>query len=112
MVMGTCTLTRQYIRPLVASSIGVVRTVCVLLCRNPRSLYLVVVEDSLFELGCYLSVVAEGRALLDRILVRLDLDKLSFIVYTHNIHRDQGRAGAKKTHPYAYILWPFALVEE
>src|SRR5215217_990308 len=112
MLMGTSTLTRQYIHPLVASSIGIVRTVGFLLYRDPRSLHLIIVENSLFELWCYLSVVAEGRALLDRILVRLDLDKLPFIVYTHNIHRDQARAGTKKTHPYAYILWPFALVEE
>src|SRR5215207_1315586 len=51
-------------------------------------LYPVVVEDLALELRGYLPIIAEGRAVLDRLFVRRHLDELPPVVHTHDAHRD------------------------
>src|SRR5215207_2045658 len=55
-----------------------------------RVLQAIVAVDPGLVLGCYLLVVAEGRAGLDRSLIGRNLYQLSLVVYSDYLHWDEG----------------------
>src|SRR5215218_7229528 len=59
-----------------------------------------------------LTVVIEGRAVLDDALGLGDFDDASLMVCGGDVHRDQGGAGAEEAHLHAEVLWLIVLVKE
>src|SRR5829696_7363066 len=72
----------------------------------------VVGVDFVLELRRYLLVVVEGGPVLDRILLRRDLDDLPLVVDPSHLERDQSRAGPEEAHLDADVLGGIVLVEE
>src|SRR5215203_630253 len=77
-----------------------------------RTLEAVVGVDLVLKLGGDLTVIIEGRAILDRLLVCCDLDDLPRVVDPRHLERDQGGTGSQEAHLNAYILGLVTLVEE
>src|SRR3712207_695046 len=68
--------------------------------------------DLPLELGVYLAIVIEGRAVLDLILVCSPLEELRLVVHPQQFFRDEGRAGAQEARLHADILGTVALIYE
>src|SRR5215211_569021 len=68
--------------------------------------------DLPLELGGYLAIVVEGRALLDLILICSHLDELPLVVHPQQFHGDEGGAGAQEAHLHADILGTIAPIYE
>src|SRR5918993_1136017 len=77
-----------------------------------RTLEAVVGVDLVLELGGDLTVVIEGGAVLERLLVCCDLDGLPRVVDPCHLERDQGGAGPQEAHLHAYVLGAIVLVYE
>src|ERR671912_215249 len=63
-------------------------------------------------LGGDLTVVVEGRTVLDGVLGLGDLDGALLVVYGGDVCRDEGGAGAKEAHLHTEVLRLVALVEK
>src|SRR5215213_10761227 len=72
----------------------------------------VVGVDLVLQLWGDLTVVIEGRAVLERLLVCCDLDDLPRVVEPCHLERDQGGTRSQEAHLHAYVLGMVALVEE
>src|SRR5215217_993494 len=72
----------------------------------------IVEADLVLVLGGDLTVVVEGRAVLDGALGLGDLDEALLVVYGDDVRRDQGGAGAEEAHLHAEVLRLVVLVQK
>src|SRR5919107_5336932 len=77
-----------------------------------RTLKAVVGVDLVLELWGDLTVVIEGGAVLERLLVCCDLDELPRVVDPCHLERDKGGTRSQKAHLHTYVLGMVALVYE
>src|SRR5918994_4121381 len=77
-----------------------------------RTLEAVVGVDLVLKGGGDLTVVIEGRGVLERLLVCCDHDDLPRVVDPRHLERDQGSTRPQEAHLHAYVLGLVALVYE
>src|SRR5215213_3605865 len=92
--------------------LGIVGSVGAALLGGGSTLKAVVGVDLVLELGGDLTVLIEGRAVLERLLVCCDLDELPRVVDPCHLERDQGSTSLQEAHLHAYVFGAITLVYE